>query len=158
MAGNTLGKLFTVTTFGESHGPALGCIIDGCPPGLGLNEEDIQIDLDRRRPGQSKYTSQRRELDQVEIVSGVFDGITTGTPIGLIVRNNDARSRDYASLRGLFRPGHADYTYHKKYGHRDYRGGGDACLCLRRRIDLVPQTQSDQLAQRRRECAHTPRS
>jgi len=124
MAGNTLGKLFTVTTFGESHGPALGCILDGCPPGLALNEADIQIDLDRRRPGQSRYTSQRRELDQVEIVSGVFDGITTGTPIGLIVRNNDARSRDYDSLRKLFRPGHADYTYQKKYGHRDYRGGG----------------------------------
>ncbi|MBO67461.1 MAG: chorismate synthase [Acidiferrobacteraceae bacterium] len=124
MAGNTFGKLFAVTTFGESHGPALGCIIDGCPPGLVINESDIQLDLDRRRPGQSKYTSQRREPDQVELLSGVFEGITTGTPIGLLVRNSDARSRDYDSIRQLFRPGHADYTYQKKYGYRDYRGGG----------------------------------
>ncbi|CAH9019617.1 chorismate synthase [Candidatus Nitrosacidococcus sp. I8] len=124
MAGNTIGKLFTVTTFGESHGPALGCIVDGCPPELDLCEADIQIDLDRRRPGTSRHTTQRRELDEIKILSGVFEGKTTGTSIGLIVENTDQRSRDYEKIKDLFRPGHADYTYHHKYGIRDYRGGG----------------------------------
>lgn len=126
MSGNSFGKLFTVTSFGESHGPALGCIVDGCPPGLPLTEEAIQVFLDKRRPGQSKYTTQRREADTVEILSGVFEGITTGTPIGLLIRNTDQRESDYDSLKSLFRPGHADFTYHHKYGHRDYRGGGRA--------------------------------
>jgi len=126
MAGNTLGKLFTVTTFGESHGPALGCIIDGCPPGLPLSEADLQRDLDRRRPGTSRYTTQRREPDAVRILSGVFEGHTTGTPIGLLIENTDQRSRDYQRIASRFRPMHADYTYHHKYGHRDYRGGGRA--------------------------------
>jgi len=126
MSGNSIGKLFTVTTFGESHGPALGCIIDGCPPGMALSEADIQPDLDRRRPGQSRYTTQRREPDQVRILSGVFEGVTTGTPIGMLVENRDQRSRDYEKIRRLFRPGHADYTYQQKYGLRDYRGGGRA--------------------------------
>jgi len=124
MSGNSIGKLFTVTTFGESHGPALGCIIDGCPPGLTLSEADLQPDLDRRRPGQSRHTTQRREPDQVRILSGVFEGVTTGTPIGMLVENQDQRSRDYSKIKDLFRPGHADYTYQQKYGHRDYRGGG----------------------------------
>lgn len=124
MAGNTIGKLFTVTTFGESHGPALGCIVDGCPPGMPLSEEDIQGDLDRRRPGQSRYTTQRREADQVRILSGVFEGKTTGTPIGLLIENTDQRSKDYSNIKDTFRPAHADYTYHHKYGLRDYRGGG----------------------------------
>ena len=124
MAGNTIGKLFTVTTFGESHGPAIGAIVDGCPPGLELQEQDIQGDLDRRRPGQNRYTSQRREADQVRILSGVFEGKTTGTPIALIIDNVDQRSRDYEKIKDKFRPGHADYTYQKKYGFRDYRGGG----------------------------------
>ncbi|MGI9331345.1 MAG: chorismate synthase [Gammaproteobacteria bacterium] len=124
MSGNSIGKLFTVTTFGESHGPALGCIIDGCPPGLALSEADLQPDLDRRRPGQSRHTTQRREPDQVRILSGVFEGVTTGTPIGMLVENQDQRSRDYSKIKNLFRPGHADYTYQQKYGHRDYRGGG----------------------------------
>lgn len=124
MPGNTFGKLFTVTTFGESHGPALGCIIDGCPPGLELSEADIQPDLDRRRPGTSRHVTQRREADQVEILSGVFEGRTTGTPIALIIRNTDQRSKDYGDIAQSFRPGHADYTYHHKYGIRDYRGGG----------------------------------
>jgi len=124
MSGNSIGKLFTVTTFGESHGPALGCIIDGCPPGLALSEADLQPDLDRRRPGQSRHTTQRREPDQVRILSGVFEGLTTGTPIGMLVENQDQRSRDYSKIKDLFRPGHADYTYQQKYGRRDYRGGG----------------------------------
>jgi chorismate synthase len=124
LSGNTFGKLFTVTTFGESHGPALGCIVDGCPPGLPLNEADLQVDLDRRKPGQSRYTTQRREPDQVRILSGVFEGKTTGTPIGLIIENTDQRSKDYSSIKDQFRPAHADYTYHHKYGERDYRGGG----------------------------------
>ena len=124
MSGNSIGKLFTVTTFGESHGPALGCIVDGCPPGLALTEADIQPDLDRRRPGQSRHTSQRREPDEVRILSGVFEGRTTGTPIGMLVENQDQRSRDYSKIKDLFRPGHADYTYQQKYGQRDYRGGG----------------------------------
>ena len=124
MAANTFGSLFTVTTFGESHGLALGAIVDGCPPGLALSEDDLQPDLDRRKPGQSKYTTQRREGDQVEILSGVFEGVTTGTPIGLLVRNEDQKSKDYGAIKDVFRPAHADYTYHHKYGVRDYRGGG----------------------------------
>lgn len=124
MAGNTFGKLFTVTTFGESHGEALGCIIDGCPPGVELAEEEVQIDLDRRKPGQSRYTTQRREDDQVKILSGVFEGKTTGTPIGMIIHNTDQRSKDYSKIKDVFRPAHADYTYMQKYGIRDYRGGG----------------------------------
>ncbi len=124
MSGNTFGKLFTVTTFGESHGLALGCIVDGCPPGLPLTEEDLQHDLDRRKPGQSRYTTQRREADQVKILSGVFEGKTTGTPIGLLIENTDQRSKDYSNIKDLYRPAHADYTYMQKYGVRDYRGGG----------------------------------
>ena len=124
MSGNTFGTLFTVTSFGESHGPALGCIVDGCPPGLMLTEEDIQRDVERRRSGNSKFTSQRKEPDQVKILSGVFEGKTTGTPIGLLVENTDQRSRDYEKIKDRFRPGHADYTYQQKYGFRDYRGGG----------------------------------
>lgn len=124
MAGNSFGQRFTVTTFGESHGPALGCIIDGCPPGLALTEADIQADLDRRKPGTSRHVTQRREADEVEILSGVFEGKTTGTPIALLIRNTDQRSKDYGSIAQQFRPGHADYTYWHKYGTRDYRGGG----------------------------------
>ena len=124
MSGNSFGKLFTVTTFGESHGPALGCIIDGCPPGLPLDASDIQADLERRRPGKSRHTTQRNEPDQVQILSGVFEGLTTGTPIGLLIENKDQRSKDYSDIKDKFRPGHADYTYQQKYGIRDYRGGG----------------------------------
>jgi chorismate synthase len=124
MSGNTFGHLFTVTTFGESHGPALGCIVDGCPPGLELCDEDIQRDVERRRSGTSRYTSQRREPDRVQILSGVFEGRTTGSPIGLLVMNEDQRSYDYEKIKDRFRPGHADYTYQHKYGFRDYRGGG----------------------------------
>ena len=124
MSGNTFGKLFTVTSFGESHGPAIGCIVDGCPPGLALSEADLQVDLDRRRPGTSRHTTQRREADQVRILSGVFEGKTTGTPIGLLIENTDQRSKDYSTIARQFRPGHADYTYWQKYGIRDYRGGG----------------------------------
>lgn len=124
MSGNTFGKLFRVTTFGESHGKALGCIVDGCPPGLPLTEEIIQPFLDKRKPGQSKYTTQRRESDSVDILSGVFEGHTTGAPIALLIKNDDQRSTDYDEIKDLFRPGHADYTYHHKYGIRDYRGGG----------------------------------
>jgi chorismate synthase len=124
MSGNTIGRLFSVTTFGESHGPALGAIVDGCPPGLPLAEADFTRDIDRRRTGTSVFTSQRREDDRVEILSGVFEGLTTGTSIGLLVRNTDQRSRDYEKIKDRFRPGHADYTYQQKYGLRDYRGGG----------------------------------
>jgi len=124
VSGNSFGKLFTVTTFGESHGLALGCVVDGCPPGMALSEADIQVDLDRRRPGRSRHTTQRNEPDQVRILSGVFEGKTTGTPIGLIVENKDQRSKDYGDIKDKFRPGHADYTYQQKYGIRDYRGGG----------------------------------
>ncbi|RUO77275.1 chorismate synthase [Idiomarina seosinensis] len=124
MAGNSFGQLFKVTTFGESHGPALGAVVDGCPPGLELSEEDIQQALDRRKPGTNRYTTARREADQVEILSGVFEGKTTGTPIGLLIRNTDQRSQDYSDIKDSFRPGHADYTYQHKYGVRDYRGGG----------------------------------
>jgi chorismate synthase len=126
MSGNTFGKLFCVTSFGESHGPAIGGVVDGCPPGLALCEADLQQELDRRRPGTSKYVTQRREPDSVEILSGVFEGRTTGTPIAFLVRNQDARSQDYRELAETFRPGHADYTYTQKYGFRDYRGGGRA--------------------------------
>jgi len=124
MSGNSFGKSFVVTTFGESHGQALGAIVDGCPPGLPLCEQDLQGDLDRRRPGQSRHTTQRREPDQVRILSGVFEGLTTGAPIGLLIENVDQRSKDYGDIKDRFRPGHADYTYHQKYGLRDYRGGG----------------------------------
>lgn len=124
MSGNTIGKLFTVTGFGESHGPALGCIVDGCPPGLELGEADLQHDLDRRKPGTSRHTTQRREEDKVQILSGVFEGKTTGTPIGLLIHNTDQRSKDYSDIMDRFRPGHADYVYQQKYGIRDYRGGG----------------------------------
>src|SRR6266566_6893253 len=124
MSGNTFGKLFCVTSFGESHGPAIGCVIDGCPPGLLLEAADIQRELDRRKPGTSRHVSQRREPDTVEILSGVFEGRTTGTPIALVIRNQDQRSKDYANIADTFRPGHADYTYWQKYGIRDYRGGG----------------------------------
>ena len=124
MAGNSIGKLFKVTTFGESHGIALGCVVDGVPPGLALTESDMQYDLDRRRPGSSRYTTQRREADQVKILSGVFDGVTTGTSIGLLIENTDQRSQDYSQIKDIFRPSHADYTYQHKYGIRDYRGGG----------------------------------
>lgn len=126
MAGNTFGSLFRVTTWGESHGPAIGCVVDGCPPHLPLDAAYVQADLDRRRPGQSRITTQRRESDEVDILSGVFEGVTTGTPIAMMVRNADARSRDYDALRGLYRPSHADYTYDAKFGVRDYRGGGRA--------------------------------
>ncbi|PIT53816.1 chorismate synthase [Snodgrassella alvi] len=124
MAGNTFGQILTVTTFGESHGAALGCVIDGCPPGLSLSEADIQHDLDRRKPGTSRHVTQRHEADCVEILSGIFEGKTTGTPIGLLIRNTDQRSKDYSNIAQSFRPGHADYTYWHKYGIRDYRGGG----------------------------------
>lgn len=124
MAGNTFGQFFRITTFGESHGPALGCVIDGCPPNLELEISDIQNDLDRRKPGTSRHVTQRREADEVEILSGVFEGKTTGTPIALLIRNTDQRSKDYSNIAESFRPGHADYTYWHKYGIRDYRGGG----------------------------------
>ena len=126
MSGNTYGKIFTVSTFGESHGTAMGCVIDGCPPNIAISETDIQHDLDRRRPGQSDVTTQRKEDDKVKILSGVFEGKTTGTPIGLIIFNEDQRSHDYSNIKDVFRPNHADITYQAKYGHRDYRGGGRA--------------------------------
>ncbi len=126
MAANTFGRIFTVTSFGESHGPAIGCVVDGCPPGLALSTDDIQKDLDRRKPGTSRHVTQRQESDRVEILSGLFEGQTTGTPITFLIRNEDARSRDYGNLIDTFRPGHADYTYWQKYGIRDYRGGGRA--------------------------------
>ena len=124
MSGNTIGKLFTVTTFGESHGPAIGCVVDGCPPGLSITSTDLQRDLDRRKPGTSRYTTQRKEDDEVEILSGVFEGKTTGTSIGLLIRNKDQKSKDYSKIANTFRPAHADYTYQQKFGMRDYRGGG----------------------------------
>ena len=124
MPGNSYGQVFKVTTFGESHGVAIGCVIDGVPPKLSLSEADIQLDLDRRRPGQSKITTQRQEADRVEILSGVFEGQTTGTPLALLIRNEDQRSKDYSNIKDIFRPGHADFTYQMKYGIRDYRGGG----------------------------------
>ncbi len=126
MSGNTFGTLFCVTSFGESHGPAIGCVVDGCPPGLDLSELDIQAELDRRRPGTSRHVTQRREPDTVEILSGVFEGKTTGTSIALLIRNQDQRSKDYGNIANSFRPGHADYTYWQKYGIRDHRGGGRA--------------------------------
>lgn len=124
MSGNSIGKLFSVSSFGESHGPAIGCVIDGCPPGLAISEADIQAELDRRKPGTSRHVTQRREPDTVEILSGVFEGVTTGTPIALLIRNQDQRSKDYSNIANTFRPGHADYGYWQKYGIRDYRGGG----------------------------------
>jgi len=126
MSGNTFGKLFTVTSFGESHGAAIGCIVDGCPPGMALSVEDLQVDLDRRKPGTSRHVTQRRESDTVEVLSGIFEGKTTGTPIALLIRNEDQRSKDYGNIVDTFRPGHADYTYWQKYGIRDHRGGGRA--------------------------------
>ena len=126
MSGNTIGKVFCVTSFGESHGPAIGCVVDGCPPGMELSSGDIQQDLDRRKPGTSRYVTQRKESDTVEILSGVFEGRTTGTPVALLIRNEDQRSKDYSKIMEAFRPGHADYTYWQKYGIRDYRGGGRA--------------------------------
>src|SRR6476619_2926988 len=130
MAGNSFGQVFTITSFGESHGPAIGCVVDGCPPGLVLSVEDIQKDLDRRKPGTSRHVTQRQESDTVEILSGVFEGKTTGTPIALLIRNEDQRSKDYGNLLDTFRPGHADYTYLHKYGLRDPRGGGRASARL----------------------------
>ena len=124
MSGNSIGKLFTVTSFGESHGPAIGCIVDGCPPGLEISSTDLQHDLNRRKPGQSPYTTQRREDDEINILSGVFEWKTTGSSIGMIIENQDQKSKDYSKIKDLFRPSHADYTYHQKYGNRDYRGGG----------------------------------
>ena len=124
MSGSTLGTLFCVTNFGESHGPAIGCVIDGCPPGMELSVDDIQPELDRRKPGTSRHVTQRKESDTVEILSGVFEGKTTGAPIALLIRNEDQRSKDYGNIMDSFRPGHADYTYWQKYGIRDYRGGG----------------------------------
>lgn len=126
MSGNTWGRAFTVTSFGESHGPAIGCVVDGCPPGIQISETDLQVDLDRRRPGQSRYVTQRKEPDAARIVSGVFEGETTGTPIAVVIENADQRSRDYSQIKDVFRPNHADYTYLQKYGRRDYRGGGRA--------------------------------
>lgn len=126
MAGSSIGELFRLTSFGESHGPAIGCVVDGCPPGIPLDENDIQPELDRRRPGTSRHTTQRRETDQVRILSGVFEGKTTGTPIALLIENVDQRSKDYSKIKDVFRPAHADYTYLQKYGTRDYRGGGRA--------------------------------
>ena len=126
MSGNSFGHLFQFTTFGESHGPAIGCVVDGTPPNIDLNENDIQIWLDKRRPGQSRHTTQRKEADKVRILSGIFEGITTGTPIGLLIENTDQRSKDYEDIKNLYRPGHADYTYDQKYGIRDYRGSGRA--------------------------------
>jgi len=134
MSGNTLGKLFTLTSAGESHGPGYVCIVDGCPPGLALTEADMQHDLDRRKPGQSRHVTQRKESDTVKIMSGVFEGVTTGTPIGLLIENEDQKSKDYGNIKDMFRPGHADYTYQQKYGVRDYRGGGRASAretCMR---------------------------
>ena len=124
MSGNTIGKLFTVTTFVESHGPAIGCVVDGCPPGLSITSTDLQRDLDRRKPGPSRYTTPRKDDDEVEILSGVFEGKTTGTSIGLLIRNKDQKSKDYSKIANTFRPAHADYTYQQKFGIRDYRGGG----------------------------------
>ncbi len=134
MSGNTFGKIFTVTSAGESHGPGYICVVDGCPPGLELAEADMQHDLDRRKPGQSRHVTQRKESDAVKIMSGVFEGVTTGTPIGLLIENEDQKSRDYGNIKDMFRPGHADYTYQQKYGRRDYRGGGRASAretCMR---------------------------
>lgn len=124
MSGNSFGKIFTITSFGESHGPSIGCIVDGCPPGLELTEADLQGDLDRRKPGKTRFETQRKEADRVKILSGVFEGKTTGTPIGMVIENTDQRSKDYGNIMHQFRPAHADYTYHQKYGFRDYRGGG----------------------------------
>ncbi|MEO7254793.1 MAG: chorismate synthase [Casimicrobium sp.] len=148
MSGNTLGHLFSVTTFGESHGPAIGCVIDGCPPGMPLSAEDIQPDLDRRKPGTSRHVTQRKEDDTVEILSGVFEGVTTGTPIGLLIRNTDQRSKDYGNIAQTFRPGHADYTYWMKFGQRDYRGGGRSSARLTAPIVAAGAVAKKWLAER----------
>lgn len=149
MSGNTLGELFRVTNFGESHGPAIGAVVDGCPPGLELSEADIQVELDRRRPGTSRHVTQRREPDQVEILSGVFEGRTTGTPVGLLIRNTDARSKDYSNITDTFRPGHADYSYWKKYGIRDPRGGGRSSARL-----TAPTVAAGAIAKKWLRCTH----
>jgi chorismate synthase len=148
MSGNAIGLLFCVTTFGESHGPAIGCVVDGCPPGLALSEADIQPELDRRRPGTSRHVTQRQEADQVEILSGVFEGHTTGTPIALLIRNQDARSKDYGNIAATFRPGHADYTYLHKYGLRDHRGGGRSSARLTAPVVAAAAVARKWLAQR----------
>ena len=148
MSGNTLGHLFSVTTFGESHGPAIGCVIDGCPPGMSLSAEDIQPDLDRRKPGTSRHVTQRKEDDSVEILSGVFEGVTTGTPIGLLIRNTDQRSKDYGNIAQTFRPGHADYTYWMKFGQRDHRGGGRSSARLTAPIVAAGAVAKKWLAER----------
>ena len=148
MSGNTLGHLFAVTTFGESHGPAIGCVIDGCPPGMTLSAADIQPDLDRRKPGTSRHVTQRMEEDRVEILSGVFEGVTTGTPIGLLIRNTDQRSKDYGNIAQTFRPGHADYTYWMKFGQRDYRGGGRSSARLTAPIVAAGAVAKKWLAER----------
>ena len=148
MSGNTLGHLFSVTTFGESHGPAIGCVIDGCPPGMALSADDIQPDLDRRKPGTSRHVTQRKEEDAVEILSGVFEGVTTGTPICLFIRNTDHRSKDYGNIAETFRPGHADYTYWMKYGQRDYRGGGRSSARLTAPIVAAGAVAKKWLAER----------
>lgn len=152
MAGNSFGQLFRVTTFGESHGLALGAVVDGCPPGLEISEADLQIDLDRRKPGTSRYTTPRREPDEVKILSGVFEGRTTGTSIGLLIENTDQRSKDYSDIKDVFRPGHADYTYHQKYGQRDYRGAVAPPPvrqpCGWRRVPLPRSTSSRCMASR----------
>jgi chorismate synthase len=148
MSGNTIGHTFCVTTFGESHGPAIGCVVDGCPPGMELSEADIQPELDRRRPGTSRHVTQRQEADRVEILSGVFEGRTTGTPIALLIRNEDARSRDYGNIARTFRPGHADYAYWHKYGVRDYRGGGRSSARLTAPVVAAAAVARKWLAQR----------
>eukprot|EP01030_Chromulinospumella_sphaerica_P020468 gene20468-20383_t len=145
MSGNTFGHTFTVTNFGESHGPAIGCIIDGCPPGMELSEADIQIDLDRRRPGTSRHVTQRNEPDAVQILSGVYQGKTTGTPIALLIQNTDQRSKDYGNILDTFRPGHADYAYFQKYGIRDPRGGGRSSARL-----TAPMVAAGAVAKKRR--------
>ena len=156
MPGNTFGKLFTVTTFGESHGHAIGCVVDGCPSNLELNEADLQADLDRRRPGKNQFETQRRELDRVKILSGVFEGKTTGTPIGMVIENTDQRSKDYGNIKDQFRPAHADYTYMQKYGIRDYRGGGRSSA-RETAMNLTPCTCSDlKFMYLRRYCIETP--
>lgn len=139
MPGNTFGRLFRITTWGESHGKAVGVVLDGCPAGLEISEEEIQVELDRRRPGQSSITTQRKEPDKVEILSGVFEGKTTGTPISMIVRNLDAISRSYEEIKNIYRPGHADFTYDQKYGFRDHRGGVDHLIA--RQLEELPRGQ-----------------
>ena len=134
MSFNTFGRVFRFTTWGESHGPALGCVVDGCPPGIALDAHELQVWLDKRKPGQNKFVTQRKEPDEVKILSGLFEGVTTGTPISLMIENTDQRSKDYGDIARTYRPGHADFTYIAKYGLRDYRGGGRSCMSLRRMV------------------------